>query len=153
VRKASALIQNAAVTPMRYVYPLDPECPVVAEFMETLFGDPTTMAMGAPVEDITEEFECRHRKQCPGFWSPNRRAKGVESQPPPSAEASRGGCTGSDLEKNSTEKTFFFPSFSNKDCEDAHYLSSHTRSRDFPMAKHTKHRFLHSQRRSCSHPL
>jgi hypothetical protein len=38
--------------PMRYVYPLDPECPVVAEFMETLFGDPTTMAIGAPVEDI-----------------------------------------------------------------------------------------------------
>jgi hypothetical protein len=31
--------------------------------METLFGDPT-MAMGAPVEDITEEFERRHRKQC-----------------------------------------------------------------------------------------
>jgi hypothetical protein len=51
------------VKPMRCVYPLDPECPVVAEFMETLFGDPT-MAMGAPVEDITEEFERRHRKQC-----------------------------------------------------------------------------------------
>jgi hypothetical protein len=51
------------VKPMRYVYPLDPECPVVAEFMETLFGDPT-MAMGAPVDDITEEFERRHRKQC-----------------------------------------------------------------------------------------
>jgi hypothetical protein len=31
--------------------------------METLFGDPT-MAMGAPVEDIIEEFEHRHRKQC-----------------------------------------------------------------------------------------
>ena len=46
---------------MRWV--LDPECPVVAEFMETLFGDPA-MAMGAPVEDITEEFERRHRKQC-----------------------------------------------------------------------------------------
>jgi hypothetical protein len=57
VRKASALVQNAAVTPMRYISPLDPECPVVAEFMETLFGDPTTMAMGAPVEDITEEFD------------------------------------------------------------------------------------------------
>jgi hypothetical protein len=27
---------------MRYISPLDPECPVVAEFMETLFGDPTT---------------------------------------------------------------------------------------------------------------
>jgi hypothetical protein len=62
VRKASA-VQNAAVTPMRYVYPLDPQCPVVAEFMEALFGEPT-MAMGAPVEDITEEFERRHRKQC-----------------------------------------------------------------------------------------
>jgi hypothetical protein len=36
-------------TAMRWV--LDPECPVVAEFMETLFGDPT-IAMGAPVEDI-----------------------------------------------------------------------------------------------------
>jgi hypothetical protein len=34
-----------------------------AEFMETLFGNPP-MAMGAPVEDITEEFERRHRKQC-----------------------------------------------------------------------------------------
>ena len=64
VRKASALVQNAAVTPMRYASPLDPECPVVAEFRETLFGDPMTMAMGAPVEDITEEFERRHRKQC-----------------------------------------------------------------------------------------
>jgi hypothetical protein len=52
---------SAMERPMRY--PLDPECPVVAEFMETLFGDPT-MAMGAPVEDITEEFERRHRKQC-----------------------------------------------------------------------------------------
>jgi hypothetical protein len=61
VRKASGLVQNAAVMPMRY--PLDPQCPVVAEFMETLFGDPS-MAMGAPVEDIIEEFERRHRKQC-----------------------------------------------------------------------------------------
>ena len=64
VHKASGLVQNAAVTPMRYVYPLDPECPVVAEFMETLFGEPATMAIGAPVEDIIEEFERRHRKQC-----------------------------------------------------------------------------------------
>jgi len=50
-------------TEARCVTLLDPECPVVAEFMEALFGDPT-MAMGAPVEDITEEFERRHRKQC-----------------------------------------------------------------------------------------
>jgi hypothetical protein len=39
----------ATEPPMRY--PLDPKCPVVAEFMEALFGDPT-MAVGAPVEDI-----------------------------------------------------------------------------------------------------
>ena len=58
---------------MRYVHSLDPECPVVVEFMEALFGDPT-MAMGAPVEDITEEFERRHRKQ----------RKGVSDMPPPS---------------------------------------------------------------------
>ena len=55
VRKASGLVQNAAVTPMRYVYPLDPQSPIVAEFMETLFGDPTTVAIGAPVEDIRWE--------------------------------------------------------------------------------------------------
>jgi hypothetical protein len=42
---------------------MHPQWRIVAEFMETLFGDPT-MAMGAPVEDITEEFERRHRKQC-----------------------------------------------------------------------------------------
>jgi len=54
-------IRLATETAMRWL--LDPECPVVAEFMEALFGDPT-MAMGAPVEEITEEFERRHRKQC-----------------------------------------------------------------------------------------
>jgi hypothetical protein len=55
VRKASGLVQNAAVMPMRYVYPLDPQCPVVAEFMETLFGDPTTMAIGAPLRNSERE--------------------------------------------------------------------------------------------------
>jgi hypothetical protein len=60
----SPIHQASRPLTMRYVYPLDPECPVVAEFMETLFGDPTTMAMGAPVDDITEEFERRHRRQC-----------------------------------------------------------------------------------------
>jgi hypothetical protein len=63
-QRALAVASQKTMKPMRYVYPLDPECPVVAEFMETLFGDPTTMAIGAPVEDITEEFERRHRKQC-----------------------------------------------------------------------------------------
>jgi hypothetical protein len=54
-------IHLATETAMRY--PLDPECPVVAEFMDALFAD-STMAMGAPVEDIIEGFERRHRKQC-----------------------------------------------------------------------------------------
>ena len=50
---------------------LDPECPLVAEFMEALFGDPT-MAMGAPVEEITEEFERQHRKQCKRYAARQR---------------------------------------------------------------------------------
>src|SRR5262249_44217781 len=65
---------------MRYVYPLDPECPVVAEFMETLFGDPM-MAMGAPVEDITEEFERRHRKECKRCQEYGIRERLTESLP------------------------------------------------------------------------
>jgi hypothetical protein len=43
--------------------PLDPDCPEVAEFMEALFGDPMT-AMGAPTDDIFEEFENKHRRKC-----------------------------------------------------------------------------------------
>jgi hypothetical protein len=52
---------------------LDPECPVVAQFMETLFGDPT-IAMGAPVEEITEEFERRYRqcKRCQRYAARQR---------------------------------------------------------------------------------
>lgn len=48
----------------RYHAPLDPECPDVAEFEESLFGDPMTSAMGAPVDDIMEGFERKHRVKC-----------------------------------------------------------------------------------------
>lgn len=49
----------------RYYAPVDPECPAVSSFMESLFGDPMTHAMGAPTDDICEGFERKHRKTCP----------------------------------------------------------------------------------------
>lgn len=49
---------------MRYHAPLDPECPKVAEFESSLFDDPMTDAMGAPVDDIMEGFERSHRVKC-----------------------------------------------------------------------------------------
>lgn len=44
--------------------PLDPDCPEVREYSDTLFDDPMTAAMGAPVDDIMEGFERKHRKTC-----------------------------------------------------------------------------------------
>jgi len=49
---------------MRWHAPLDPDCPVVAQFMDSLFDDPMTEAMGAPTDDIMEGFERRHRGKC-----------------------------------------------------------------------------------------
>ena len=47
-----------------YYHPLDPECPPVAAFTESLFGDPMTKAMGAPSDEIMEGFERKHRVIC-----------------------------------------------------------------------------------------
>jgi hypothetical protein len=49
---------------MRYHAPLDPDCPAVASFMDSLFNDPMTAAMGAPTDDICEGFEKQHRAKC-----------------------------------------------------------------------------------------
>lgn len=49
---------------MKYHAPLDPACPEVAEFESALFDDPMTEAMGAPTDDIMEDFERRHRVKC-----------------------------------------------------------------------------------------
>jgi hypothetical protein len=54
----------------RYVFPLrhgslDPDCPEVARCTDALFYDPMTRVMGAPVDDIMEMFERRHRAKCP----------------------------------------------------------------------------------------
>jgi hypothetical protein len=48
----------------RWHAPLDPECPEVESYMSALFDDPMTSAMGAPVDDIVEGFERRHRRTC-----------------------------------------------------------------------------------------
>ena len=49
---------------MRYRAPLDPECSQVRVFLDQLFDDPMTEAMGAPTDDIVEGFERRHRRLC-----------------------------------------------------------------------------------------
>jgi hypothetical protein len=49
---------------MRYHAPLDPNCPTVADYMDALFEDPMTTAMGAPTDDICADFEKRHRIKC-----------------------------------------------------------------------------------------
>lgn len=50
---------------MKWIYPVDPECPQVAEFQDSLFNDPMTAAMGAPTDEISEEWERKHRTRCP----------------------------------------------------------------------------------------
>ena len=50
--------------PGRWIYPLDPECPIVQNFHSSLFDDPMTSAIGAPVDDIMEDFEKKHRSKC-----------------------------------------------------------------------------------------
>ena len=49
---------------MKYYAPCDPECPEYSKFVESLFGDPMTQAMGAPVDDIMEDYERKHRQKC-----------------------------------------------------------------------------------------
>jgi hypothetical protein len=48
----------------KWYAPCDPECPEYSEYVECLFGDPMTEAMGAPVDDIMEDFQRRHRLKC-----------------------------------------------------------------------------------------
>lgn len=49
---------------MGYRFPLDPDCPGYAKIVDALMDDPMTEAMGAPVDDIMEDFGRRHRNRC-----------------------------------------------------------------------------------------
>ncbi len=49
---------------MRWSFPVDPDCPTVREFRNSLMGDPMTHAMGAPTDDILEDFDSEHRSVC-----------------------------------------------------------------------------------------
>lgn len=49
---------------MKWHAPVDPDCPEVREFTDSLLNDPMTEAMGAPVDEILEAFEARHRQTC-----------------------------------------------------------------------------------------
>lgn len=47
----------------RWHAPLDPDCPLVAEYGESLWGDPMTAYSGCG-DEIWAEFERRHRMRC-----------------------------------------------------------------------------------------
>jgi hypothetical protein len=49
---------------MKYYIPLDPNCPAATEYICCLVDDEMTKAMGAPVDEILEDFERRHRLKC-----------------------------------------------------------------------------------------
>jgi hypothetical protein len=48
----------------RYHAPLDPACPVVREYGDALCEDRITTELVAPVDEILEDFERRHRPTC-----------------------------------------------------------------------------------------
>jgi hypothetical protein len=48
----------------RWITPVDPGCPEVRKFWDTLLNDPMTQAMGAPTDEIGEAFESKHRVKC-----------------------------------------------------------------------------------------
>lgn len=49
---------------MQWHAPLDPNCPTVRDKTDRLLNDPMTWAYGAPVDDIMEAFERKHRGEC-----------------------------------------------------------------------------------------
>ena len=48
----------------RYHMPVDTECPEVRAYRDCLLNDPMTHAMGAPVDEILEAWENKHRQTC-----------------------------------------------------------------------------------------
>jgi hypothetical protein len=44
--------------------PLDPTCPEVIEYRQTVMEDMFGRAMGAPLDEFFEDFERKHRKEC-----------------------------------------------------------------------------------------
>lgn len=57
---------------MRYVYPVDPECPDVAEYLK--MGDDPIMQMSGCWGEFRSDFETKHRagcKRCQSFGADN----------------------------------------------------------------------------------
>ncbi len=49
--------------PGRWVYPVDPDCPEVAQYVSDLWDDPMTSESGCGSE-IQEAWESKHRVKC-----------------------------------------------------------------------------------------
>jgi hypothetical protein len=47
----------------RWVTPVDPECPVVEQWMDNFWSDPMTTYSGCG-DEIQEDFERKHIKDC-----------------------------------------------------------------------------------------
>lgn len=58
-----ALRRDPMINSFRYRAPLDPDCPVVDEYLTTLYDDPMTAASGCG-DEIAALFERRHRATC-----------------------------------------------------------------------------------------
>jgi hypothetical protein len=51
--------------PGRWVFPVDPECPKVEEYMKSLYDEPMARMVPADVlGELAEAWEKRHRAKC-----------------------------------------------------------------------------------------
>lgn len=49
----------------RWVYPLDPDCPEVNNFRDTLYNDPMSgMVPSDVLGELMEDYERKHRAKC-----------------------------------------------------------------------------------------
>jgi hypothetical protein len=47
-----------------YYHPLDPKCPAVMLFDAQVLNDEITISMGAPIDELKDNFERKHRIVC-----------------------------------------------------------------------------------------
>ena len=72
---------EVVANPGRWHAPLDPSCPVVKRYTKTLYEDPMGRAMGAPLDEIYESFERKHRVTCKRCLGYGAKHIGIEYNP------------------------------------------------------------------------
>lgn len=61
VCRHTAVVERRLRMPKFYA-PVDPQCPEVVAYTQSLCDDP--VSIGAPLEEIVEDFEQKHRARC-----------------------------------------------------------------------------------------